>query len=97
MSNQQQGANAERSHEAIRSWMVVELSKWAGVDPAQIDPGRPFTDYELDSLAAVDFAGQLETFVRFPVKPALFWDFPTVDLLAAELARQCQSFRVPTG
>lgn len=79
-----------------RQMLAVEIEtrllKWLGhaadVDAAELDPNRPFADYGLDSLAAVELTGQLEDGLGLKLSPTIAWTFPTAATLARHLAEQ---------
>ena len=54
--------------------------------PQEVDPRRPFTFYNLDSLQAIKLTGNLERWLRRELSPELAYDFPTIELLARHLA-----------
>ena len=56
------------------------------VDVSQIDPNAPFASQGLDSLAAVELSGALETHLGRRLAPTLAYDFPHVRALASHLA-----------
>jgi acyl carrier protein len=90
MSEPQPTGKSAATPEAIRDWMLRELGNWTGLAPASIDLDRPFVEYDLDSLAEVAYASDLEAFLGFSVTPELFWDYPTIRSLSEELARQAR-------
>ena len=70
----------------IEAWLAKAIAKSLRIDPAQIDPARPFADYGIDSVAAVELSGDLEDWLGKKIAPTVVWDYPTITLLAAYLA-----------
>jgi len=58
------------------------------VDPSTILPQTPFTEYGLDSIAALAIAGELEDLSGLELPPTLLWDCQTAEALAQYLADQ---------
>ena len=52
-----------------------------------LDPSAPLTDYGLASIQAVSLVGDLEEWLGRKLPATLLWDYPTLDAIAAELAR----------
>lgn len=71
---------------SIRETMVRLLAKQMHLSPAQVQTDRPFTEYGLDSIAALTISGELEDQYGIELPPTLLWDYPTVDALASYLA-----------
>jgi len=74
------------SAENIRAWLVAEVSKRKIIPIETIDTTVPFANYELDSMEAVNLAGELEDWLGVELEPTLVWDYPTIDKLARHLA-----------
>lgn len=76
--------------ETVTQW-VAKLQQLLGVElkaeASSIDPRRPFTQYGLDSIAALSIAGELEEITRQELPPTLLWDYQTIDELAAYLSQ----------
>jgi acyl carrier protein len=70
----------------IEAWLAKAIAKSLRIDVAKIDPSRPFAEYGIDSVAAVELSGDLENWLGKKVAPTVVWDFPTIRLLAAHLA-----------
>ena len=72
----------------IETRLLKWLSHAADADAAELDPNRPFADYGLDSLAAVELTGQLEEGLGLKLSPTIAWTFPTAASLARHLAEE---------
>ena len=53
----------------------------------QIDRREPFASYGLASIEAVYLVGKLEDWLGIALDATLLWDHPTIDALAAHLAK----------
>lgn len=74
--------------EAIQSWMVRWLSEALQTAEMAIDVRKPFAEYGLDSVTAVELADALETALKLPLEPTLAYEYPTIEALAHHLAAQ---------
>jgi acyl transferase domain-containing protein/acyl carrier protein len=78
--------NAGKSAPDVRAWLVERVAGKLRVPPEQLDPREPLARYGLDSLTAVQLAGELEQWLGRPLSPVLVYDYPTIDALAEHLA-----------
>ncbi|MBD0336593.1 MAG: AMP-dependent synthetase, partial [Cyanobacteria bacterium Co-bin13] len=76
------------SAEDIQRWMVRWLAQALQTAEATIDIRRPFAEYGLDSVTAVELADALETALGVTLEPTLAYEYPTIEALARHLARQ---------
>ena len=83
---QPQPENWAPSQEDIESFLTIRLSVGLGIPADDIDLGQPFSAMGLDSVRAVEFLGELESWLGRRLSPTLFWNYPTVSDLAAFLA-----------
>ncbi len=81
------GAGKDPDAAAIRRWLISYLVREFGVDPKEVDTAAPFDDLGLDSAAAVTLTGDLEDWLGRPLSPELAYEHPTIEALAAYLAR----------
>lgn len=77
-----------RLAEQIETWLLNWLIERAGVARADADPARPFADYGLPSLAAVELSQELEQGLGVPISSVIAWKYPTPQTLAQYLARE---------
>ena len=74
------------SLEDVRSVLISAISSELRISSAELQTDRPFTDYGLDSVAALTVSTEVEdTFGLVSIPPTLLWDYPTVDELALAL------------
>jgi acyl carrier protein len=76
------------SAETLRQWLIEHLATRVGVAPEQVDTGRSFEAYGLDSRVAVQVSGSLEKIVERRLSPGLLYEHQTIDDLTAHLAAE---------
>jgi acyl carrier protein len=59
-----------------------------GLDAADISRDRPFAEFGVDSLTAVELSQELEDEFKVPLPPIIAWNYPTPAALARYLAEQ---------
>lgn len=74
----------------IQRWITGWLAQALQTPVAAIDVRRPFAEYGLDSVTAVELADALESALGMPLEPTLAYEYPTLEALAAHLASQHQ-------
>ncbi len=77
-----------QSVDSVRQWITLWLADKAGINAAAINPATKFADLGVDSLRAADLASDLEQWLGERVDPTVFWNYTTIDALAAQLAGQ---------
>ena len=80
--------NVERLTERIEIWLLDWLVDRAGVPQEEIRRDRPFAEYGLDSLTAVELSHDLEEWLGLELTPVLAWNYPTAARLSRYLAQQ---------
>jgi acyl-CoA synthetase (AMP-forming)/AMP-acid ligase II/acyl carrier protein len=89
--------NGPRSEEAITAWLIARLSSESGIDPDEIDLGRPFAAFGLDSARSLAVVGELEAWLGQRLSPILLWNYPTIEALARQLAAPARPSSGETG
>ncbi|HEY9760973.1 MAG TPA: AMP-binding protein [Trichocoleus sp.] len=74
--------------ESIQVWMSQWLAEALQTSEMAIDVRKPFAEYGLDSVTAVELADALETALKLPLEPTLAYEYPTIEALAHHLAAQ---------
>lgn len=74
--------------EAIQNWLIANLAESLGMESAQISINEPFSDYGLDSLAALGLIGDLESWLGLRLEETMVWDYPTIEALSHHLAAE---------
>ena len=73
-------------YELIEEWLVGTIAFLSNTQPERIDVDKAFVDYALDSSLAVTLAEEIAKWVGQPLSATLFWEYPTIRLLAAALS-----------
>lgn len=76
------------THEKLRTWLVAELASMVKISEADVETGKRFDEYGLDSRTAVRVSGKLEKVVERRLSPAILFDHETIDDLADYLMRE---------
>ena len=70
----------------VKRVLLEAVATEAGIAPDELATDRPFTDYGLDSMAALTVGMEIEDVCGLSDPPVdLLWDHPTVDTLAEAL------------
>ena len=80
----------------LYDWLARQLSVAANLDVRSVRPELPLTRYGLDSSDAIELALTIELAVGVDLPPTLFWEYPTLGLLADYLWRE-HGVRAPAG
>jgi len=78
----------ERLAERIEARLLDWLAEHTPVPDEEVDRDKPFAEYGLDSLAAVELSCQLEEWLKVQIAPVVAWNYPTPATLALYLARE---------
>lgn len=75
---------------SVESWLTTQLARRLRTDHLSIDLHKPFADYGLDSVAAVELVHELCTWLQstgrhHTLEVTALWDFPTIAALAQHL------------
>jgi acyl-CoA synthetase (AMP-forming)/AMP-acid ligase II/acyl carrier protein len=76
----------DRLAERIESFLLDWLIERAGAAAGDANRDRPFAEYGLDSLAAVELSVELEQWLHVQLTPVVAWNYPTPAALARYLA-----------
>jgi acyl carrier protein len=78
----------DRAAEQIEAWLLEWLVARLSLDPADVSRDRPFAEFGVDSLTAVELSHELEEHFKVPLPPIVAWNYPTPAALARYLAEQ---------
>jgi acyl-CoA synthetase (AMP-forming)/AMP-acid ligase II/acyl carrier protein len=78
----------DRAAERIELWLLEWLVARLGLDVSEVSRDRPFAEFGVDSLTAVELSHELETEFKVPLPPIVAWNYPTPAALARYLAEQ---------
>lgn len=70
----------------IQSWIINHVAELLEVEPDGIDIMIPFDRYGLDSVAAYEITGDLETWLDRELDPTLMYNYPTIESLSQHLS-----------
>ena len=78
----------QRFADQIESWLIDWLVQRGGIDPSGAMRNRPFADYGIDSMAAVELTQELEDWLGVQVSAVIAWRYPTPATLSQFLAQE---------
>ena len=84
-SSAARGATSD-AEERIRTWLIAEVSRRAGVSADSVDLRRPFAAYGLASRDAVALSGDLGRLLGRHVPPTIAYEHATIEAMARHLA-----------
>jgi acyl carrier protein len=85
-TNGRDGGQNSGLMEAVQDWMVTRLAEELKLAPAEINIRIPLVNYGLDSIVAFTLTGELADRLGRDLPATLFWDYPTIEVLARHLA-----------
>jgi acyl-CoA synthetase (AMP-forming)/AMP-acid ligase II/acyl carrier protein len=87
-SIQHPASSIDRAAERIETWLLEWLVARLGLDVADVSRDRPFAEFGVDSLTAVELSQELEDEFKVQLPPIIAWNYPTPAALAHYLAEQ---------
>ena len=78
----------DRLAERIENWLLTWMVERAAVPQEEVDRNKPFAEYGLDSMTAVELSQELEDWSGVEVVPTVAWNYPTPAALSKYLAQQ---------
>ena len=69
----------------IENFMIERLKARSRLGVQEVDVSEPFASYGLDSADALELVAELQEYTGSPIAPMLFWNYPTIELLARHL------------
>jgi acyl transferase domain-containing protein len=72
----------------IQDWLRQKIAQELGVSPTSLDVNAPFDSYGIDSMLALGIASAGQQFLGIEVSPILLMHYPTIKLLAEQLATE---------
>lgn len=78
----------QRLADRVESWLLTWLVQRAAIPRGEVHRDKPFAEYGLDSLTAVEMSQELEDWLGVEVSPTVAWNYPTPATLSVYLARQ---------
>ena len=74
-----------KTQEEVQGWIIQWLEDNAGVLRESIELDKPFADYRLDSLTAVEFSGDVEEWLGIQLTITVLWNHPTIEKMTQYL------------
>ncbi len=78
----------DRLAERIESWLLTWLVERAAIPQHEVHRDKPFAEYGLDSLTAVELSHELDDTFGVEVVPTVAWNYPTPAALSKYLAEE---------
>lgn len=69
----------------IEQWLVERVSTEIGLAPQQIARDTSLLEYGIDSASAIGVMADLEDFLKQPLDPNLFYEYPSIQELSRHL------------
>ena len=66
----------------VEAWLRRWIGRRLAVPAVQIDPLKPFAEFGIDSVTAVELSVTLGEWLRAPLPATIVWDFPNIRVLA---------------
>lgn len=85
----------DRLAERIEKWILDWLVERAAIHTSEIDPHKPFAEYGLDSLTAVELSHELESWLGVELTAVVAWNYPTPHKISQYLARKAGGAEMP--
>jgi acyl carrier protein len=67
-----------KTQEEVQEWIVQWLVDIASVTRESIELDKPFSDYHLDSLTAVEFSDDVHEWLGLNLPATVIWNHPTL-------------------
>ncbi len=67
----------DRAAEQIEEWLLQWLVNRLSMDPTDVARDRPFAEFGVDSLTAVELSQELEDEFEVPLPAIVAWNYPT--------------------
>jgi len=82
-ANGREGQIATTGAAEVETWLRTWIGARLVLPATQIDPQKPFSDFGIDSLTAVELSVALGGWLKTELPTTLTWDFPNLRALAA--------------
>jgi acyl-CoA synthetase (AMP-forming)/AMP-acid ligase II/acyl carrier protein len=88
--------DVDRAAEQVEEWLLKWLVNRLNMDATDAARDRPFAEYGVDSLTAVELSRELEDVFKVPLPAVVAWNYPTPGTLARYIAEQSLGVPEPT-
>jgi len=75
---------------AVKTWLLDRLARHLKKNVKDLDSAKPFDQYGLDSMFAVQITGELEKVVELRLSPALLFENTCIDDVARVIAESAK-------
>lgn len=75
----------------VQTWIVNNVAELIEEKPDRIKMTIPFDRYGLDSIAAYQLTGDLETWLDRELDPTLMYNYPTIESLTQHLVEELKN------
>jgi acyl carrier protein len=82
---------AHQTTDSIAAWLVKWIANELKTEIATINPQKSFVHYGLDSVTTIVLISDLEVWLDLSLSPALTWNYPVINTLAAHLAEELKA------
>jgi len=72
---------------SLKDWLIKKASELMKIQPGVLDTNESFASYGMDSLRAVQFSGEISTYLKKQLPATLVYNYPSVDLLLKYLEK----------
>ncbi|MGS0741768.1 acyl carrier protein [Glaciimonas sp. GG7] len=72
----------------IITFIADYLCEVCDLEKSDISIQKPFTEYGVSSVEAINLSADLEAYLGTEVEPTAVWDYPSIQLMATALAEQ---------
>lgn len=79
-----------QTESAIQPWLVSYFAKLLLVEPHEIDVRLPFEYYGMGSVDILGLTRALEDWLGRRLSPKLVYEYPTIEVLARQLAEEVE-------
>jgi len=81
-------SHSSHTHKKIKNWIASWLAKKLEFNVDLIETNKPFAEYGMTSILAVNLAQDLGLWLERPLEAIITWNFPTIDSMASYLANE---------
>jgi acyl carrier protein len=79
----------------VEKWLRAWIGRRLAVTADRIDPSKPFADFGIDSVTAVELNAALAEWLQTPLPATVCWDFPNIRALAGSIVPSLSAAKAP--
>ncbi len=88
-------SEVDRLAERIEVFLLDWLAARAGAVAGEVHRDRPFAEFGLDSMSAVELSAELEQWLHVQLTPVVAWNYPTPAAMSRYLAELAGGVAAP--